>query len=148
MNLQVTAQEYTDAEKEIIEVERRIVERAERIGRQWQNLRETTARRYALPAIGVAAMAGGLLTFAILRRHRMPTPPLPRSGFGRNMPAHETSLLAKVIALAGLIGTLQKLPGAMAPLAGLVRGVRGNPGRTATDTRTGEWTMPGQGRPH
>lgn len=140
-------QEYSNAEKEIIEVERRMVERAERIGRQWQNLRETTARRCALPAVGVAALIGGLLAFAALRRNRLPTRPPPRLRFGRNLPAQETSLLAKVIALASLVGTLQKLPRAIAPLAGLVRGVRDTPRRTFTDIRTGERPMPAPGRP-
>lgn len=121
------------AEQEILAVERRLVGHAERLGTHWREWREITTRKYALPGLAIAALAGGTAMYAALGKRR-PT---------RHVPTpvrQDGSTLGKVLALASLVGTLQKLP--LQPLlAWLDR-------RTGTDSRTGTRPMPGRSRSH
>src|SRR3954464_13398644 len=102
----------TESEREILEVERRLVARVERMERGWQDLRTSATRRYAIPALVAAAALGALTVGAAAMRGRR-KPQLMRS-----RTADKPTLLAQVVALASLVGTLRRLP--IGPLAGPV----------------------------
>jgi hypothetical protein len=89
-----------DAEAEILEVERRLASRVEQLGTDWKELRQNAARRYSLPLlIGAAAVGAFALAMAARRNH----PPV-------KVTRDDSSLFAKVVALASLVGTLRRLP--------------------------------------
>lgn len=91
---------YSETEKEIIEVERRLIQRSARLGQHWRQLRENAVRKSLPLLIGGAAVTA--LVIALTSRNRKFFRPAP--------PPDKTSLAAKLVALASLIGTLRRLP--------------------------------------
>lgn len=104
------SESFSDAEKEILEVERRMVARAERMGRDWQDLRSSAKRKYALPALIAAAAVGAIAMGAAAGRRRRGAP-----SFQLHRGGEKATLMTRLIALASLAGTLRRLP--IEPLA-------------------------------
>ena len=100
-----------ESQKEILEVERRLVSRVERVGRNWQELRSTAKRKYALPALVAAAAVGALAVGAAAARGKRRAP-----DFHFRRGEEKTTLMAKLIAVTSLISTLRRVP--IAPLLG------------------------------
>mgnify|MGYP000361132096 CR=1 FL=1 len=99
-----------ESEREILEVERRLISRVERVGDTWQELRTSTVRKYAVPALITAVAVGALIVIAASGKRRMP----PKAAAAMK----DTTLMAKLLAAASLISTLRRLP--VGPLLGPV----------------------------
>lgn len=131
---------FTEAEKEILEVERRLVARAERMGRNWRDLRTATKKRYAFPALVAAAAVGALAVGAAAGRGRNRTAPTIQFRRGEE----KTTVMAKLIAVASLVSTLRRLP--IEPLAAAAMDWMRRRRRTAADTNSRASPISSRGR--